>query len=87
MTAKPKRATDPASEPPPAGAQPAPNATPASQTSPPGILPPTATNTSGFHAAVPQRQHVEARPTGKRLTLLSLGALGIVYGDIGTSPL
>ena len=36
----------------------------------------------------PQRQHhVDARPTGKRLALLSLTALGIVYGDIGTSPL
>jgi len=29
----------------------------------------------------------EARPTGKRLAVLVLGALGIVYGDIGTSPL
>jgi len=29
----------------------------------------------------------EARPTGKRLAILSLTALGIVYGDIGTSPL
>ena len=35
----------------------------------------------------PQREHVEARPTGKRLAVLSLTALGIVYGDIGTSPL
>ncbi|HEV7672157.1 MAG TPA: potassium transporter Kup [Thermoanaerobaculia bacterium] len=26
-------------------------------------------------------------PTGKRLALLTLGALGIVYGDLGTSPL
>jgi KUP system potassium uptake protein len=26
-------------------------------------------------------------PTGRRLVLLSLGALGVVYGDIGTSPL
>ena len=26
-------------------------------------------------------------PRGKELLLLSLGALGIVYGDIGTSPL
>jgi len=29
----------------------------------------------------------EARPTGSRLAILSLAALGIVYGDIGTSPL
>ena len=35
----------------------------------------------------PQREHVEARPTGRRLAILSLTALGIVYGDIGTSPL
>jgi KUP system potassium uptake protein len=35
----------------------------------------------------PQRGHVEEHPTGKRLTILSLTALGIVYGDIGTSPL
>jgi KUP system potassium uptake protein len=74
MTAKQRRSTDAAGEPPPAGAQP--------------TLPTTATNTSGFHvAAVPQRQHVEEHPTGKRLGILSLTALGIVYGDIGTSPL
>jgi KUP system potassium uptake protein len=35
----------------------------------------------------PERVHVEANPTGKRLAILSLGALGVVYGDIGTSPL
>ena len=29
----------------------------------------------------------EDRSRGKRLTSLSLGALGVVYGDIGTSPL
>ncbi|HVX40974.1 MAG TPA: potassium transporter Kup [Gemmatimonadaceae bacterium] len=34
-----------------------------------------------------ERAHVEANPTGKRLAFLSLTALGIVYGDIGTSPL
>jgi KUP system potassium uptake protein len=28
-----------------------------------------------------------APPTGRRLAALALGALGIVYGDIGTSPL
>jgi KUP system potassium uptake protein len=33
-------------------------------------------------------QHPETRPpTGKRLAVLSLTALGVVYGDIGTSPL
>ncbi|HEY7235787.1 MAG TPA: potassium transporter Kup [Gemmatimonadaceae bacterium] len=43
---------------------------------------------SGFFAAVrPHRQSLEARPSGRRLAGLSLIALGIVYGDIGTSPL
>ena len=43
---------------------------------------------SGFFAAVrPSRQIREARPSGRRLAGLSLIALGIVYGDIGTSPL
>ncbi len=35
----------------------------------------------------PERQHVEANPKGKRLAVLTLTALGVVYGDIGTSPL
>src|SRR5436305_4323728 len=31
---------------------------------------------------------MQSRPaTGRRLLLLSVGALGVVYGDIGTSPL
>ncbi|HET9425160.1 MAG TPA: potassium transporter Kup [Gemmatimonadaceae bacterium] len=43
---------------------------------------------TGFHrTAIPQREHAPAHPTGRRLAILSLGALGIVYGDIGTSPL
>ena len=29
----------------------------------------------------------EEQPTGKRLAVLSLAAVGIVYGDIGTSPI
>ena len=83
MTAQPRRATDSAGEPASAGAQP----TPGADSPPSGVLPTSATGTSGFHAAVPQRQHVESHPTGKRLAFLSLTALGIVYGDIGTSPL
>ena len=31
--------------------------------------------------------HPPAAPTGKALAALSLGAIGVVYGDIGTSPL
>jgi KUP system potassium uptake protein len=42
--------------------------------------------TSEFVAA-PVRPHLEAHPTGKRLLVLSFTALGVVYGDIGTSPL
>jgi KUP system potassium uptake protein len=33
------------------------------------------------------RQKADAHPTGRRLAVLTLGALGVVYGDIGTSPL
>jgi KUP system potassium uptake protein len=32
-------------------------------------------------------RHVEADPRGRRLAILTLTALGVVYGDIGTSPL
>jgi len=35
----------------------------------------------------PHYQHVEAHPRGRRLAILTLTALGVVYGDIGTSPL
>jgi KUP system potassium uptake protein len=42
--------------------------------------------TSEF-VAPPVRPHIEAHPTGKRLVILSFTALGVVYGDIGTSPL
>ena len=49
---------------------------------------PAANGTSGFHSAVPrEREHIESKPAGKRLAFLSLAALGVVYGDIGTSPL
>ncbi len=39
------------------------------------------------YVAAPLRPHIEAHPTGKRLLILSFTALGVVYGDIGTSPL
>ena len=41
----------------------------------------TSTYTSVHEVPVP------AAPTGRRLAVLSLTALGVVYGDIGTSPL
>jgi KUP system potassium uptake protein len=37
--------------------------------------------------APPLRHALEAHPRGKRLAVLTLTALGVVYGDIGTSPL
>ncbi|MGQ0650597.1 MAG: potassium transporter Kup [Gemmatimonadaceae bacterium] len=33
------------------------------------------------------RHYAEANPRGKRLAILAFTALGVVYGDIGTSPL
>src|SRR5690348_2476787 len=48
---------------------------------------PSETHT-GFHPVqVPHREHAPLNPTGSRLAVLSLAALGVVYGDIGTSPL
>jgi KUP system potassium uptake protein len=38
-------------------------------------------------AATAATSHAHAAPVGKDLAKLSLGALGVVYGDIGTSPL
>ncbi|MGK2935589.1 MAG: potassium transporter Kup [Gemmatimonadaceae bacterium] len=53
------------------------------QETPPGETPVTesATNLESPPA------HVESHPTGKRLATLTLLAIGVVYGDIGTSPL
>ncbi len=42
---------------------------------------------TGGAPAEPHYQHVEADPHGRRLAILTLTALGVVYGDIGTSPL
>ena len=44
--------------------------------------PPAAVTTSRRH-----RPAADANPTGRRLAILSVTALGVVYGDIGTSPL
>ena len=46
---------------------------------------PSASMTTEYHP--PERHHVEAHPKGRRLAVLTLTALGVVYGDIGTSPL
>ncbi len=57
--------------------------TPAAGTPAPAAPLPT---TAAFPIAF-DRHRVEAKPTGRRLAILSLTALGVVYGDIGTSPL
>ena len=46
-------------------------------------------STGMFPASQQPKSHhgPESSPTGKRLALLTLTALGVVYGDIGTSPL
>jgi KUP system potassium uptake protein len=41
---------------------------------------PPASHAGGHHG-------VDPNPRGKRLAILTLTALGVVYGDIGTSPL
>ncbi len=51
--------------------------------------PPPRPSTAGMTAEYrpPERPKLEAKPTGTRLAVLTLAALGVVYGDIGTSPL
>ena len=39
------------------------------------------------HPVYTPAEHAVKRPRGKKLALLGLTALGVVYGDIGTSPL
>jgi len=50
---------------------------------------PSSTSGTGATTSVeiPRRHHPEEHPTGRRLAVLSLATLGVVYGDIGTSPL
>jgi KUP system potassium uptake protein len=38
-------------------------------------------------ASLDDHGHAPVQPTGRRLALLTVTALGVVYGDIGTSPL
>ena len=44
-------------------------------------------NTGMFPVQQGGGHHKDTDPTGKRLAILTLTALGVVYGDIGTSPL
>src|SRR6218665_1110782 len=47
----------------------------------------TQTTTSGTPAAGDAAAEPVGHPTNKHLPVLVLGALGVVYGDIGTSPI
>ncbi|HEV8410514.1 MAG TPA: KUP/HAK/KT family potassium transporter, partial [Gemmatimonadaceae bacterium] len=63
---------------------------PADSDNPPGSTDTFATPSMGVTAArpiPPERPTVEVNPTGRRLKILTITALGVVYGDIGTSPL
>ena len=58
----------------------------------PASLPPAIASTSGSPDTAAEGRgqgshHPPATPTGRRLAVLTLTALGVVYGDIGTSPL
>ncbi len=82
--ASPPAEPAPEPEPPSSAAQgAAPSAPPPTTTGP--LVPPTPLK--GGSAPPPPRHHAEAHPVGRRLAVLTLGALGVVYGDIGTSPL
>ena len=45
------------------------------------------TGVTGAYLMPEPKPHVEANPKGSRLAVLMLTALGVVFGDIGTSPL
>jgi KUP system potassium uptake protein len=47
----------------------------------------TQTNTVGSHSAGVDSSQLHQSRSNKDLPLLTLGALGVVYGDIGTSPI
>lgn len=55
----------------------------------PGSRPPSRSPSGAFDAvpAGTEKTHLPAAPQGKYLAVLTLGALGVVFGDIGTSPL
>jgi KUP system potassium uptake protein len=48
---------------------------------------PLSAGLTGARPVPPHRHHVEHNPRGRRLAVLTVSALGVVYGDIGTSPL
>lgn len=55
----------------------------------PSSHPPSPSPSGAFEAvsAGTEKTHLPAAPQGKYLAILTVGALGVVFGDIGTSPL
>jgi KUP system potassium uptake protein len=82
-----RRANDPGAPSGPLLAQPGAAAAPAQSAAIPAATTAPATAAGAAADLPPPRPHVESHPTGRRLAILSLTALGVVYGDIGTSPL
>jgi KUP system potassium uptake protein len=54
-----------------------------------GSHPPSRSPSGAYEAvsAGTEKTHLPAAPEGKYLAILTVGALGVVFGDIGTSPL
>ena len=52
-----------------------------------GFVTPAAADAARHEESADEPRHGGAPPTGRYLALLALGAIGVVYGDIGTSPL
>ena len=75
---------DPAATPEPA---PAPAPAPTAVVEPEADDPPAGRSARYARLAAEAPEAGVDAPTGRRLALLTLTALGIVYGDIGTSPL
>ncbi|MFL5581087.1 MAG: KUP/HAK/KT family potassium transporter, partial [Gemmatimonadaceae bacterium] len=72
---------------PAAAPSPAPTAASAAATQPPASSPATAEHPTAEPHRHQSGHHVSQNPRGRELAFLSLTALGVVYGDIGTSPL
>lgn len=86
--------TEPDSTPEPADSRPAQNPTPpggspagGDATAQRGAMTTPLNGVTAAYALPQPKPHIEANPKGKRLAILTLTALGVVYGDIGTSPL
>ncbi|HEU4630460.1 MAG TPA: potassium transporter Kup [Gemmatimonadaceae bacterium] len=82
---------EPSADPPPRSTPPpasAPGGAAAAAAAPSGAPPaPAAPRASGEAPAREGGHHAPQAPSGRYLAVLSLSALGIVFGDIGTSPL